>query len=247
MLKNKQSIILQNKRYTKTYWAKSTYFINNFLYPEKMHYYYFLKYLKQIFQKRKDKRQLIDIGFGSGYIISKISKKFPIFSTGLDIVSETVKKYNNRRLSNSKALQINPYKFIIPFKSNSVDFVICSHVLEHVIDDVVVLQEIKRVIKKDGVIYLNVPINEENLPIPNHIRKYTPVQFDKKLRKIKFIFIENFESDNFALWINYLGLKSNFLFNICKKILIFGLSVLPIKFLEKLNFKKGQYICFVKK
>lgn len=38
----------------------------------------------------------------------------------------------------------------LPFDENSFDAVICSHALEHVPDDVVVLQEIYRILRPDG-------------------------------------------------------------------------------------------------
>ena len=42
---------------------------------------------------------------------------------------------------------------------NSVDFFICSHVLEHVRDDVKAMKELRRILKHDGVGILVVPID----------------------------------------------------------------------------------------
>ena len=46
----------------------------------------------------------------------------------------------------------------MPFDDNSFDFILCNHVLEHVYDDDLAVQEIKRVLKKNGIAILQVPI-----------------------------------------------------------------------------------------
>ncbi|MFZ0456427.1 MAG: methyltransferase domain-containing protein [Ignavibacteriaceae bacterium] len=49
----------------------------------------------------------------------------------------------------------------LPFKNNQFDIIICSHVLEHIPDDKKGMQEILRVLKKNGWAILQVPINED--------------------------------------------------------------------------------------
>ena len=49
----------------------------------------------------------------------------------------------------------------LPFQSNSFDFVLCNHVLEHVYDDELAIKELHRVLKKKGVAILQVPLNLE--------------------------------------------------------------------------------------
>ena len=46
----------------------------------------------------------------------------------------------------------------LPFDDNSIDFFICSHVLEHVEDDRAALQELFRVTRRGGLGILMVPI-----------------------------------------------------------------------------------------
>lgn len=47
----------------------------------------------------------------------------------------------------------------IPFANNEFNLVICNHVLEHVEEDYIALQEIKRVLKPGGIAILQVPIS----------------------------------------------------------------------------------------
>ena len=49
----------------------------------------------------------------------------------------------------------------LPFQSDSFDFVLCNHVLEHVYDDELAIKELHRVLKKKGVAILQVPLNLE--------------------------------------------------------------------------------------
>lgn len=47
----------------------------------------------------------------------------------------------------------------LSFKSNSFDFILCNHVLEHIQDDLRAIQEIYRVLKPDGIAIITVPID----------------------------------------------------------------------------------------
>ena len=49
----------------------------------------------------------------------------------------------------------------IPFDEGTFDFVICNHVLEHIEDDILAMNEIYRVLKKDGQAILQVPIADK--------------------------------------------------------------------------------------
>jgi ubiquinone/menaquinone biosynthesis C-methylase UbiE len=49
----------------------------------------------------------------------------------------------------------------LTFKDNSFDIVFCSHVLEHVENDIKAMKEVFRVLKKDGFAILQVPIKRK--------------------------------------------------------------------------------------
>lgn len=49
----------------------------------------------------------------------------------------------------------------ISFEENSFDIVLCSHVLEHIPDDITAMKEIFRVLKPGGWAILQVPLDEE--------------------------------------------------------------------------------------
>jgi SAM-dependent methyltransferase len=45
----------------------------------------------------------------------------------------------------------------LPFEDNTYDFIICNHVLEHIVDDSMAMEELYRVLKPGGVAILQVP------------------------------------------------------------------------------------------
>tara|TARA_S200000501_G_scaffold72128_1_gene64133 strand:+ start:1149 stop:1913 length:765 start_codon:yes stop_codon:yes gene_type:complete len=47
----------------------------------------------------------------------------------------------------------------LPFLDNSYDFILCNHVLEHIIDDNKAMTELYRVLKKNGIGIFQVPID----------------------------------------------------------------------------------------
>ena len=50
----------------------------------------------------------------------------------------------------------------ICFPENNFDYILCIHVLEHIIDDIAALKELYRVLKPGGTAYLSVPLRGQN-------------------------------------------------------------------------------------
>jgi SAM-dependent methyltransferase len=84
----------------------------------------------------------------------------------------------------------------LPFDDDSFDVIICSHVLEHVPEDVVAAQEMARVLTRDGLALIQVPADpaletthETFAPTPadrereygqhDHVRRYAPDVVDR--------------------------------------------------------------------
>ena len=99
--------------------------------------------------------KFLDIGCGSGYNLIKAKKELNCEVTGIDPHpgSHGVGRYN-------KGFKIKIKKGhseFLPFNNESFDVVFCSHVLEHVSDEHKSLNEISRVVKKDGIIIIGMP------------------------------------------------------------------------------------------
>ena len=49
----------------------------------------------------------------------------------------------------------------IPFEDESMDMIICNHVMEHIEDETKALTELRRVLKPDGIAIINAPVDPE--------------------------------------------------------------------------------------
>lgn len=47
----------------------------------------------------------------------------------------------------------------LPFEDNMFDLILCSHVLEHIVDDTIAMYEMGRVLKPDGMVLIQIPAN----------------------------------------------------------------------------------------
>lgn len=78
----------------------------------------------------------------------------------------------------------------IPIRSNEVDVVICSEVLEHLPDDESALQEIWRVMKPGGELFITVPLHQRFFAYDDHFvhhyRRYDPHELVARLEALGF-------------------------------------------------------------
>ncbi|MBU0661996.1 MAG: methyltransferase domain-containing protein [Candidatus Diapherotrites archaeon] len=86
----------------------------------------------------------LDVGCGDGWIAENIAKETGMKPYGLELIESNVKKCKKAGV-NARACDLNSARF--PYKDNSFDFVLCSEVIEHVVNTEKLLGEIHRVLK----------------------------------------------------------------------------------------------------
>ena len=99
-----------------------------------------------------DSDNVLEVGCGAGHILEKISKG-KLF--GIDI-SEIQMPRAKKRLGDRVELKKAPGESI-PYPDKFFDKILCSEVIEHVLDPREVLMEISRVMKDDGILSLSIP------------------------------------------------------------------------------------------
>jgi ubiquinone/menaquinone biosynthesis C-methylase UbiE len=226
--------IATNLTYTNSWWAAASALSRFFSYTEKFHAFTALKLAPAPCGR------CLDTGFGFGYLLEKLARvgQGRAYCYGLDISRTNVTRFNRRvarqKLSNLAAMPLSPYSSQLPFSSDSIDTVYCSHVLEHVPDDTDLLREIRRILKPGGIAVIMVPINEEKLDVPTHLRKYTCAGFSAMLAP-DFSILQQGCNDVFSHWIRCLALTKNPLHNIMKKLLIALLCITPFRLVERID------------
>jgi len=95
---------------------------------------------------------VLEVGCGAGNVIEKASRG-RLF--GVDLSSYVLRKAKNRL--NQKAHLVQADAHLLPYKDHSFMRVICSEVLEHVLDPLSALHEISRILKPHGLAIVSVP------------------------------------------------------------------------------------------
>lgn len=106
----------------------------------------------------KVKGKILDIGCNDGTFSKVILDKSNASELiGIDVIAKTINWAKNKWKFTGRMKFIVADAHHLPFKSQFFDAVFALEVLEHVFDPVKVLNEVKRVLKKDGYAIFLVP------------------------------------------------------------------------------------------
>jgi len=139
--------------------------------------------------------KILDAGCGDG-VLTKYFVRIP----GARVVGVD---YNPLRLKRARKNVPNAaFKagdlLDLPFKSNSFDVVVAHHVLEHIKDEVTVLRELSRVVKRKGIIIIGVPnegsfiakirdrvVQRKILETTDHVNFYDVTSLRRKIEGVR--------------------------------------------------------------
>ena len=126
-----------------------------------------------------DGQRILVIGCGFGFDERNIRMIYPNVSIlSVDISEEMIKRAINDRSPSQFLLSIAEE---LPFKDNSFDRILSREVIEHVIDPQIMLFEISRVLKPQGIAVVTTE-NEESLSPENFYCIYVRSKLAKTLR-----------------------------------------------------------------
>jgi len=154
----------------------------------------FLQRLRESFLKKGYKgKLLLDVGAGSGYVsveMAKLGMEVIALDLSRQAVSNLEKFKKQYKLFNLKPVLGKAEK--INLKDASVDYLVGNAILEHIVAEEETIIEWKRVLKKDGRIYITVPIKFRYIwpwfwPVNyihdrriGHLRRYDKVTLERK-------------------------------------------------------------------
>lgn len=97
-------------------------------------------------------KKIMDVGCGYGEVLYYFRKKFNCKVNGLEASPETVKEGVKIFSVPIRAKLLEEFK-----PKEKYDLVWCSHILEHVWDPNTLINKVKELVSKDGLIYIEVP------------------------------------------------------------------------------------------
>lgn len=100
----------------------------------------------------KGELKILDFGCGPGSTINLLNQFDEVF--GVDIEPQAISYCLKKGLKNVKLIRQGK---ALPFNSNSFDVITCMDVLEHIENETATLLDLRRVLKKDGLLIVSVP------------------------------------------------------------------------------------------
>ena len=151
-------------------------------------------HLLKLAKKSLRNQRILEIGFGSGAVLFSLDTSCELF--GVEISHSAVEQAIQK--AQEKGYKTFEFRILsedtLPYSDGLFDIVVASHVVEHVENGRKLLDEIRRVLRPDGVAVILIPINE-NYEDPNHLRRYTSTQFMKLANDCSFRVLYHLENE----------------------------------------------------
>ncbi len=127
--------------------------------------------------------RVLDVGAGTGKILAELQANgWQV--VGVDGEKEAV-EWSKKRGLDVKLIDLQQKQ--LPFKEHEFSAVMALDLLEHVDDDVEVLEQMQRVLSDKGVVVITVPAYQQLFSywdtMLGHKRRYSKGELDKKLKK----------------------------------------------------------------
>jgi len=174
------------------------------------------------------KLEILDYGCGWGNLISSLPSD-KVAASIFDISGVCVDRV--RRLMATRKARC----MVVSMKPSTdrpgeFDIIVCSHVLEHVPSDRGLLDEFHASLKDDGMLVVNVPINEV-WDDPKHARKYFPASIKQLMADTGFKVIADYQVDRWTALIlsHEVRMKFSWLAKMLFKPLRLALAVVPYR------------------
>jgi len=127
--------------------------------------------LRQV-RKHKDSGKLLDLGCGSGMVMKLAEEKYGFESYGIDINEAMIFKGVKK-----DRVIIDEITDLYQYKDKFFDVIVATNIIEHVQVPAETLENMKRILKDDGVIVISVPnidawIGKDEIVTEGHINYF---------------------------------------------------------------------------
>lgn len=102
-----------------------------------------------------EEKTVLDVGCADGFFLHNLPAKQRL---GVEVNPKAIQICQERSIQNNCPITI--YRDIREIQNHSVDVVLSNHCLEHIPEPFQILQEVRRVLKPDGVFLLVVPFDD---------------------------------------------------------------------------------------
>ena len=127
-------------------------------------------------------RDVLDAGCGAGYGTGILAAAGARSVTGVDVSPEAVVAARGRAGEGPRFFTGDLQE--LPFEDDSFDLVTCFEAIEHVPDPERVIDELRRVLRPDGLLAISTPNRGVYLPgNPWHVHEYTAGEFERTLKR----------------------------------------------------------------
>ena len=127
-------------------------------------------------------RRVLDAGCGTGYGLAMLLAAGAESATGVDIADEAVAEAARRLGGEAEVVRGDVRD--LPFDDDAFDVVACFEVIEHVERGRDALDELKRVLRPDGVLLVSSPNRDVYPPgNPHHVHEYRPEELQAELEE----------------------------------------------------------------
>ena len=141
-----------------------------FLWPDQ---YYRLQFFKSYLNKLEKTRKYLEIGAGHGLYVKEVLQKLPsIIQADIIDISETSLTLS-KALVNNKTVNFHKKNIFETDSSELYDFISVAEVIEHVENPVALLEKIKVLLNKNGIVFLSTPVNS---PMIDHIYLFNSIE-----------------------------------------------------------------------
>ena len=129
-----------------------------------------------------DGRRVLDAACGMAYGTAMLAAAGAKEVVGVDLDEDVIAEVS-AAAPDATSFQVADLRKL-PFADDEFDYVVCFEAIEHVADPGVVLDQLARVLRPDGLLVLSTPNRDVYTPgNPFHLRELTPNELEQELSK----------------------------------------------------------------